>query len=270
VNGSEPEDRAAVADCRRHGHLQLVAERLETPDALRLAFTLGFELFQGDILGRPHVNSTVTLAPARLTRLRMLHTLSTDDVDLDEVVDLVGQDAALSLRLLRATNAAATGLNRTVSSIRDTVVTLGLNRIRQWVTLMLVADLTEAAPEQLSGVLVRARFCQFLAAGAGVSGDVAYMGGLLSAIADLFDEPADRMLQDQPLDATLVDAITTGRGPLGAVLATGRAYMAPSAEMPPAASLPAQASMDTADMAMAYLSAVRATNVTLAELTADV
>ncbi|GAA3220199.1 HDOD domain-containing protein [Dactylosporangium siamense] len=270
LHASEPEVRAAVAECRRHGHLRLVAERLETPDALRLAFTLGFELFQGDILGRPHVNSTVTLAPARLTRLRMLHALSADDVDMDEVVDLVGGDAALSLRLLRATNNAATGRARTVSSIRDTVVALGLNRIRQWVTLMLVADLTEADPEQLSGVLVRARFAQFLAGAVGLPGDVAYIGGLLSAIADLFDEPADRMLQGLPLDATLVDALTTGRGPLGDVLRTARAYMMPSAEMPPAGTLPAQTSVDTADMAMAYLSAIHSTNTTLAELTADV
>ena len=270
LHASEPDVRAAVAECRRHGHLRLIAERLETPEALHLAYRLGFELFQGDVLGRPHVNSTLTLAPARLTRLRMLQALSADDVDLDEVVDLVGQDAALSLRLLRATNAAATGLNRTVSSIRDTVVTLGLNRIRQWVTLMLVADLTESDPEQLSGVLVRARFAQFLAGGVGVPADVAYIGGLLSAIAALFDEPADRMVQDLPLDPSLVDALTTGRGPLGDVLATARAYTTPSAEMPVAGALPAQPSVDTADMAMAYLSAVSATNATLAELTADV
>ncbi|GAB3831175.1 HDOD domain-containing protein [Dactylosporangium cerinum] len=267
LHASEPEVRAAVAECRRHGHLRLVAERLETPDALRLAFALGFDLFQGDILGRPHVNSTVTLAPARLTRLRMLHALSADDVDVDEVVDLVGGDPALSLRLLRATNNAATGRSRTVSSIRDTVVAIGLNRIRQWVTLMLVADLTEADPEQLSGVLVRARFAQFLAGAAGLPGDVAYIGGLLSAIADLFDEPADRMLQGLPLDATLVEALTTGNGPLGDVLRTARAYMMPSAQMPPAGTLPAQTSMDTAAMAMAYLSAIHSTNATLAELT---
>jgi EAL and modified HD-GYP domain-containing signal transduction protein len=135
---------------------------------------------------------------------------------------------------------------------------------------MLVADLTEADPEQLSGVLVRARFAQFLAVATGVPGDVAYIGGLLSAIADLFDEPADRMLQDLPLDAELVDALTTGRGPLGDVLTTARAYMTPSSELPPAGTLPAQPPVDTADMAMAYLSAIHATNTTLAELTADV
>lgn len=270
LHASEPEVRAAVAECRNYGHLHLVAERLETPDALRLAFTLGFEMFQGDVLGRPHINSTVTLAPARLTRLRMLQLLTDDDADVDEIAGLLSEDVALTLRLLRATNSAAVGLNRTVSSVRDTVVVLGLDRIRQWVTLMLVADLTETDPEQLSGVLVRARFCQFLAASAGVPGDVAYIGGLLSALADLFDEPADRMVHGLPLDPGLVDALTTGQGPLGDVLATARAYMLPSSEMPPAGSLPAQPSGDTADMVMAYLSAVRATNATLAELTADV
>ncbi|MEV0564524.1 HDOD domain-containing protein [Dactylosporangium sp. NPDC050588] len=269
LHASEPEVRAAVAECRRFGHLRLVAERLETPDALRLAFTLGFELFQGNILGRPHINSTVTLAPARLTRLRMLQALTAEDADIDEIAALVAEDAALTLRLLRATNSAALGLNRTVSSVRDTVVVLGLDRIRQWVTLMLVADLTEADPEQLSDVLVRARFSQFLAGTAGVPGDVAYIGGLLSALADLYDEPADRMVHGLPLDPVLVDALTTGRGPLGDVLATARAYMTPSAEMPPAGSLPTQTT-GTEDMAMAYLSAVRSTNATLAELTADV
>jgi EAL and modified HD-GYP domain-containing signal transduction protein len=270
LHASEPEVRAAVAECRRFGHLQLVAERLETPAALRLAFTLGFELFQGDIIGRPHVNSTVTLAPARLTRLRMLQALTTDDADIDEIAGLVSEDAALALRLLRATNSAALGLNRTVSSIRDAVVVLGLDRIRQWVTLMLVTDLTESDPEQLSDVLVRARFSQFLAGAAGVPGDVAYIGGLLSGLADLYGEPADRMLHGMPLDDTLVDALTTGRGPLGGVLATARAYMTPSAEMPPAGTWPPQPPMDTVEMVMAYLSAVRSTNATLTELTADV
>ncbi|MET7426516.1 HDOD domain-containing protein [Dactylosporangium sp. NPDC005555] len=270
LHASEPEVRAAVAECRRHGHLRLVAERLETPESLRLAFAIGFELFQGDILGRPHVNSTVALAPARLTRLRMLQALTADDADIDEIAGLVGQDAALTLRLLRATNSAAVGLNRTVSSVRDTVVVLGLNRIRQWVTLMLVTDLTESDPEQLSDVLVRARFCQFLAASAGVPADVAYIGGLLSALADLFDEPADRMLHDLPLDDLLVEALTTGTGPLGDVLAAARAYMTPSSEMPPTGAPPAQPTVDTAEIALAYLSAVRATNATLAELTAEV
>src|SRR4051794_6961788 len=163
LDADEPDAGACVEFCRRHKHLQLVAVRLESAEALRLAFELGFDLFQGHILGRPHVDTAVALTPGRVARLRVLSALGADDVDIDEVVALVSQDAGLSMRLLRATNAATFGLTRTVSSVREGIVAMGLNRLRQWVTLMLVSDLTTADHEQLVRILVRARLCQLLA-----------------------------------------------------------------------------------------------------------
>ncbi len=275
LDAAEAEIRATVVNCRLHAHLQLIAERLETPEALDLALSLGFEFFQGHVLGRPHVSSTVALAPSRLTRLRIMAALSTDDVDLDDLIDLVGQDAALSLRLLRATNAASFGLNRTVSSIRDAVVALGLTRLRQWVTLMVVADVTEADPEQLSQLLIRARCCQLLAESAGLPGEPAYIGGLLSAVADLFNEPADRVLNGVPLDQALMAALVTGTGPLGEVLSAVRAYTTPgvpptTAMAHPAALAPsALATEDPTALASFYLTAVRWANATLSDLSTE-
>jgi EAL and modified HD-GYP domain-containing signal transduction protein len=261
--------RATVVNCRLHSHLQLIAERLETPEALDLAMSLGFEFFQGHVLGRPHVSSTVALAPSRLTRLRIMAALSVDDVDVDELIRLVGQDAGLSLRLLRATNAASFGLNRTVSSIRDAVVALGLSRLRQWVTLMLVADLTEADPEQLSQLLIRARCCQLLAEASGLPGEPAYIGGLLSAVADLFGEPTDRVLTGVPLEQTLTDALVTGQGPLGEVLTAVRAYTAPDVEPDPDAKPPPLVASDPAALASLYLTSVRWANATLDDLSGE-
>ncbi|GAB3831617.1 HDOD domain-containing protein [Dactylosporangium cerinum] len=266
LDADEAMVRATVLNCRLHAHLQLIAERLETPEALDFAMSLGFEFFQGHVLGRPHVSSTVALAPSRLTRLRVMAALSTDDVDIDGLVDLVGQDAALSLRLLRATNAASFGLNRTVSSIRDAVVALGLTRLRQWVTLMLVADLTEADPEQLSQLLIRARCCQLLAEASALPGEPAYIGGLLSAVADLFGEPTDRVLNGVPLDPALTDALVAGTGPLGEVLAIVRAYTTPGAEPALPRSL---ATADPAALASLYLTAARWANRTLSDLSGE-
>ncbi len=264
LDADEATVRAAVVNCRLHPHLQLIAERLETPEALDLAMSLGFEFFQGHVLGRPHVSSAVALAPSRLTRLRVMAALSVADVDVDELVGPVAQDAGLSLRLLRATNAASFGLNRTVSSIRDAVVALGLTRLRQWVTLMLVADLTEADPEQLGDLLIRARCCQLLAESAGLPGEPAYIGGLLSAVADLFGEPTGRVLSGVPLDATLSDALMTGGGPLGEVLTAVRAYTMPGVEPAPPATV-----ADPAALAQLYLTAVRWTNATLSDLSGE-
>ena len=49
--------KETVRRCREYPNVALIAERLETEDRLALAFELGFEFFQGHILGRPHVIS---------------------------------------------------------------------------------------------------------------------------------------------------------------------------------------------------------------------
>ncbi|WP_433607455.1 EAL and HDOD domain-containing protein [Dactylosporangium sp. CA-139114] len=258
--------RACVELCRRYPHLQLVAVRLESAESLRLAFELGFDLFQGHILGRPHVGTTAALAPGRLARLRLLAALAADDVDLDEVVALVGQDAGLSMRVLRATNAATFGLNRTVTSVREAIVAMGLNRLRQWVTLMLVSDLTTADHEQLARILVRARLCQLLVdssefPGAEGQGDAAYLGGLLSAVADHFAVPVEEIVDGLPLGPELGGALRAGEGPLGAILCAARAYTDPD---------PDNDHGEPGAIVAAYLSALRWTNGVLGELSQEI
>ncbi|MEV6926298.1 HDOD domain-containing protein [Dactylosporangium sp. NPDC051485] len=265
LEATEAEVRACVEICRLYQHVQLVAVRLESAEALRLAFELGFDLFQGHILGRPHVDSAVALTPGRLARLRVLAALSAGDVDLDEVVAQVSQDAGLSLRMLRATNAATFGLTRTVSSVREAIVAMGLNRLRQWVTLMLVSDLTTADHEQLVRILVRARLCQLLAGcadypDAAGQTDAAYLGGLLGAVADHFAVPIDRIVAGLPIGPQLLGALRGDDSPLGAVLAAARAYTDPQAPTFPEAGA----------IVAAYLSALGWTSGVLGELGPEV
>jgi EAL and modified HD-GYP domain-containing signal transduction protein len=68
--------------------------------------------------------------------------LTAAEIDFDEVVRLVARDPALSFRLLQATNSAASGLTSRVSSVHEAAILLGLDKVRQWVTLMLLSDLS--------------------------------------------------------------------------------------------------------------------------------
>jgi c-di-GMP-related signal transduction protein len=68
---------------------------------LKTATSLGFELFQGNVLSRPYLVTTHVLNPGRLGRLRLLTDLAGDDVDLDQAVAAIERDPALaSLRPL--------------------------------------------------------------------------------------------------------------------------------------------------------------------------
>jgi EAL and modified HD-GYP domain-containing signal transduction protein len=216
--------REAVRRCRERPHIQLIAERLETEEHLRLALDLGFDCFQGHVLGRPHVVTRVGLSPGRISRLQLIAALTAAAVDFDEVVSLIMRDPTVSYRLLRASNSAASGLTTRVSSVREAAVLLGLDRIRQWVVLMLFSDLTDATEEQLTTTMTRARFCQLLADHVHRPGEDAFTVGLLSGIGELLAQPSAALVADLPLAAEVEAALTSGEGDLGRLLAAALAY----------------------------------------------
>ena len=208
----------------QYPHIQLIAERLETEDDLHHAIAAGFDYFQGHVLGRPHVVSTTALNPARINRLRLLSALSATEVDLDAVVEHIAGDPALTYRLLQATNSAASGLAVRVSSVREAAVLLGLTTVRQWVTLMLLSDLTEASDDQLAKIMTRARLCATTAEHTHQPPDTAFSIGLLSGVADLLGRPTADLAHELPLSPDVTQALTTGTGPLGHLLTAVRDY----------------------------------------------
>jgi len=190
----------------------------------RYAFEFGFELFQGNILGRPHLVTTHVLNPGRIERLRLLTELSADEVDLGRAVATIERDPALAMRILQGVNAAANGLNRQVSSVFEAVILLGMTQVRRWATLMLVVDLAEGNEERLTEAVIRARMCQTLAERLGQPGHTAFTVGLLSAVGDLLAIPAEELTTQLPLTDEVAAAVIHGEGRLGAVLAAVRAY----------------------------------------------
>ncbi len=223
--GTTAAQRRAILDVRRaHPHLQFVAERLETAADVNEAHKLGFELFQGYALSRPAVVTARTLSASRLRCVHLLGLLMAPDVGLDRVVSIVSSDPALSFRMLQAVNTAAAGAAHRVSSVHEAVVMLGTRAIRNWVTLMLIGDLTEAGEEQTADILVHAQLCRLIAEGTGLAGDEAFTAGLLDAVAGLLGLPVESLAGKLPLAAMVRDALLHGTGPLGDVLAAVQAH----------------------------------------------
>jgi c-di-GMP-related signal transduction protein len=213
-----------VERIRKYPKIILIAERLEDDADLRLANDLGFELFQGYALAKPQITSTVGLSPARLQRLQLLAALANPVVDVERVVSMVSADPALGFRLLRATNSAAAGITGKVSSVHDAIVLLGLRRVCQWVTLMLVGDLAEASEDLVTATLTRARLCRGIAAQLSLPGEAAFTVGLLSSVAEIIGEDPAEVAGNLPLTDDVAAALTTGDGPLGDVLTLVRKY----------------------------------------------
>jgi EAL and modified HD-GYP domain-containing signal transduction protein len=255
VAGVDPAELAGrVERIRAYPKITLIAERLEDDTDLELARRLGFELFQGYALAKPQTTSTVGLSPARMQRLQLVAALADPVVDVDKVVSMVSADPALGFRLLRATNSAATGITGKVSSVHDAIVLLGLRRVCQWVTLMLVGDLAEASEDLVTATLTRARLCRGVAAQLSLPQEAAFTVGLLSSVAEIIGEDPAEMAGNLPLTDDVASALTTGTGPLGDVLALVRKYE--QADVKALATQLADTGLSGEAFALAYLKAV--------------
>ncbi len=248
--------RTGVELCRRFPRIKIVAERVETPAQIAAARSLGVELYQGYGVERPKTLSTASLSPSRLRRLELFGSLSEADIDFGRVVSIVSDDPALSFQVLRASNSAAAGLPRRVSSVREAVFLLGTARVRQWVALMLMTDVAQADDSQLGGVLARARMCQTVTDQLGLSGDAGFLLGLLTGVADLIGVAPAELADRLPLTEAVSKALVSGTGELGTVLAIVRGY-----ESQDRAALCASP-MDAGQLARHYLGAVSWSNRT--------
>ncbi|WP_432972710.1 EAL and HDOD domain-containing protein [Dactylosporangium sp. CA-233914] len=249
---------ATVERCRKYAGVKLVAERLETPEQLDLARALGFDYFQGYVLGRPQVVSAAALSPSRLARVELLSLLVGPGIPLARVVGLVTSDPALSLRLTAAANADSLGLPVKVSSVHEAVLLLGVDRLRDWATLMLVSDLDDPGTHQLSAAITRARMCQNIAGRMDLPPEAAFTVGLVSAVAELLGQPAAELAVRLSLSQEVTEALVAGAGPLGELLSLVAAYEASDLPMLLAAPLPVE------DTARAYLDAVAYTGQIIA------
>ena len=241
---------AVVTTCRHYPRLKIIAERVETPAQLALAQKLGFDLYQGYALARPQVVSTVGLAPSRLRTLRLLALVNDGDAEMQAVAELVATDPALSFRLLKAVNSVAAGTRHQVASVHQAAVLVGFNRLRKWLTLMALSDVT-GGEEHLTSIMVRARFCQRIAEGLDLPTDSAFTVGLLDAAFDVVDQDREELIKQLPITADLAMALRDGTGPFGGVLRIARTYEALEQFMPE------RPETTAVDLTRAYLDSIR-------------
>ena len=198
--------------------VQVVAEQVETAAEVDALIALGVGLFQGYYFERPRLVRGRPAPRAELARLRSATSLSGSATfeDIEEVVKL---DVSATVRLLRYINSAAVPTRTPVSSLRQAMVLVGANTVRQWLLLVLMGELGDARPAALSVGLVRARLCETLAPELGARDrDSAFLAGLLSVCDALLDTPMTEIAETLPLADELKDALVYRQGPYGDLL----------------------------------------------------
>jgi len=206
--------------------LVLLAEKVETHEHFDFCRDLGFDLYQGYFLNRPKTVSGHRIPANRMATLRLLAQLQDPHVQLDRLEQIIREDLSLSYKLLRLINSAFYSLPQRIESIRQTLVLLGLQQIRSWVSLLTLSSLQDKPSELTVTAMVRAKMAERLCEAAGqMNSDVAFTVGLFSTLDAMLDLPMDEVLDTLGLADELTGALgQEHEGSLGEVLQCVLAY----------------------------------------------
>lgn len=165
---SELEQNQFVALKKYFPHLILLAEKVETKAQRDRAEEIGFELFQGYFYTKPEILKGIDISPNFALHSTILNLLYSESPNLNKAAEIIMKDMSLTYKLLRYINTTATNLHNKVSSIKQALILLGVNEIRNWIKILMFQEL--GVGEERGSIkalversLVRAKLCEILA-----------------------------------------------------------------------------------------------------------
>ena len=198
---------------------KLLAEKVETKEQLDFCLRAGFDYFQGYFLSKPNLVSGRQVPTSRVVLLQLLAKLQNPDVSFHELEYLIAEDAVLGYKLLRLTNSAYYGLRSEVKSIRQAMALLGIEKLRSWLTLILVADKHDKPRELTILAMIRARMCELLAISTNLpSPDSYFLAGLLSALDAILEIPLESLLENIKIVPEIQSGLLERKGNIGKAL----------------------------------------------------
>ena len=212
-----------VAEILERGRVPL-ATGLPNHDARDAGQELGFRWFTGPFFGTPKVVKGRDIPTGNLNALASILRLQGEAVELEEVVDVIGRDVGLSVRLLRYINSAYFGLASKVSSIHAAALRLGSQGVARWALTITVTSTPNLPPEVATLALTRARLCELLARDDDLDSGELFTVGLLSVCDGIFNRPMETIIPELPLTRPVADALLHKTGPMGSILRMALAY----------------------------------------------
>jgi c-di-GMP phosphodiesterase len=209
-----------VSTIKGYGIL-LLAEKVETQEDYRECFRLGFDFFQGYFFYKPETikDKKKKLDISRLNLLRSLAATMNTQSSFQTLEPIISQDLGLSYKLLRLVNSGYYSLAEEVKSIKQAISLIGLQQLRSWMLLLMMATVNDKPHELTSVALQRAKMCEMIGKSLGDKQPESYfLIGLLSALDAVMDIPMEKVVETLSLAPEIAEALVYRKGKLGIVL----------------------------------------------------
>ena len=228
IGSDSDEITYTVKKCHERGKRAL-AENVEEQEHFELARELDIDYVSGGFFSKPVLETKRSGGPMIKTFLQILALLYSPDPNIEYISAVISTDPVLTIKLLKVINQLCADKGNTVSTVRQALVMLGIDRLKEWIYLVGLQRLNRNSPaEILRLALFRARFCERISRNSGGSvgsrSNEVYLMGLISIVTGSNDEEAlKKALSDLPVSQEIKEGITGG-GVFGDIFNLSRSY----------------------------------------------
>ena len=197
-----------------------LVERVETLEEFDELCGYGFDYFQGYYFSQPKIICGTKIPQNRVALMQLLAEVNNPTATIEDIAEIVGRDVSLGVRTLKYVNSPMNGLRAEVTSIQHATVLLGLEIIRNWVTLLVMSQMDDKPTELMKLALTRARFCQLVAKQNNLDAARYFTLGLLSLLDVFMDQSLPDALSAVTVNQDMCDELLNKSGAGGDMLRT--------------------------------------------------
>lgn len=176
-------------------------------------------LFEGTFFRMPVTRGEHKVSPLKINYISLLNLIEEDDFDLTKAADIISQDTALIISLLRLANTRS--FNSEITSVRVAVSMLGQKDLTRWIQTTVIEKLCSDKPNELIRLsLLRAKFAENLAPvfGMAMRSQELFLTGLFSILDIILDCSMEEALSMVRVSGKIRTALLEHTGSLAEVL----------------------------------------------------
>ena len=176
-------------------------------------------LFEGTFFRMPVTRGEHKVSPLKINYISLLNLIEEDDFDLTKAADIISQDTALIISLLRLANTRS--FNSEITSVRVAVSMLGQKDLTRWIQTPVIEKLCSDKPNELMRLsLLRAKFAENLAPvfGMAMRSQELFLTGLFSILDIILDCSMEEALSMVRVSGKIRTALLEHTGSLAEVL----------------------------------------------------
>jgi c-di-GMP phosphodiesterase len=143
ISERKKDELAEIIELAKPYDATCLAAQVKDPARFEACRELGFSLFHGSFFKSPDEITVRKFTSGEVSRFNLLQVIEKDPPDFDQLAKTIQTDVSISFRLLAFLNSSAFGLSRKIKSIHQAILLLGWRKIKNWLRVVLLSDMSQ-------------------------------------------------------------------------------------------------------------------------------